>query len=107
MNTYTEPFFQDVAAARAKIESVRWPNLPVCPYCGEIGRRYATKKPGRYRCGNPPCRKDYTVTTGTVMESSRIPLNQWLLALDLLSSSKKRISSHQLMLSPGCTYKSA
>ncbi len=107
MNTFTEPFFQDEAAARAMIEDVRWPNGPVCPHCGEAGRRYATKKEGRYRCGNPECRKDYTVTTGTVMESSHIPLTQWLMAFYLLSSSKKGISSLQLQRALGCTYKSA
>jgi transposase-like protein len=107
MNTYTEPFFQTASAARIKIESIRWPNGPVCPHCSEATRRYATKKEGRWRCGNPECRKDYTVTTKTVMESSHIPLNQWLLAFYLLSSSKKGISSHQLMRSLGCTYKSA
>jgi transposase-like protein len=96
-----------VEAARAKIESVRWPNGPVCGKCGEGQRRYATKKPGRWRCGNPECRKDLTVTTGTVMESSHIPLNKWLLAFYLLSAFKKGMSSHQLMRSLGVTYKSA
>ena len=107
MNTFTEPYFQDEAAARAMIEGVRWPNGPVCPHCTESARRYATKKEGRWRCGNPDCRKDYSVTNGTVMESSHIPLTQWLMAFYLLSSSKKGISSHQLMRSLGCTYKSA
>lgn len=107
MNTFTEPFFQNDDAARAKIESVRWPTGPVCHRCGETVRRYATNKEGRWRCGNPDCRKDYTVTTGTVMESSHIPLHKWLMAFYLLSSSKKGISSHQLMRSLGVTYKSA
>jgi len=107
MNTFTEPLFQTPAAARLKIESIRWPNGPVCPHCGETIRWYATKKEGRWRCGNPECRKDDTVTTGTVMESSHIALNKWLLAFYLLSSSKKGISSHQLMRSLGVTYKSA
>jgi transposase-like protein len=107
MNTFTEPYFQDEAAARAMIEGVRWPNGPVCPHCTESARQYATKKEGRWRCGNPDCRKDYSVTNGTVMESSHIPLTQWLMAFYLLSSSKKGISSHQLMRSLGCTYKSA
>jgi len=107
MNTFTEPFFQSDDAARAKIESVRWPTGPICPHCGEAVRRYATKKEGRWRCGNPDCRMDYTVTTGTVMESSHIGLHKWLMAFYLLSSSKKGISSHQLMRSLGVTYKSA
>ena len=107
MNTFTEPYFQNADAARAKIESIRWPHGPVCHHCGESERRYATKKDGRWRCGNPACRKDFTVMTGTVMESSHIPLHKWLMAFYLLSSSKKGISSHQLMRSLGVTYKSA
>lgn len=107
MHDINEPFLLDAEAARKKIESVRWPNGPVCQHCGETERRYATKKEGRWRCGNPSCRKDYTVTTGTVMESSHIPLHKWLMAFYLLSSSKKGISSHQLMRSLAVTYKSA
>jgi transposase-like protein len=107
MNLFTELFFQNEAAARAKIESVRWPSGPTCPHCGETERLYETKKEGRFRCGNPECRKDFTVTTGTVMESSHIPLHKWLMAFYLLSSSKKGISSHQLMRALGVTYKSA
>lgn len=107
MNTFTAPFFQNETSARAKAESIRWPSGPVCPHCGDAARRYATKKEGRWRCGNPACRKDYTVTTKTVMESSHIPLSKWLLAFYLLCSSKKGISSHQLMRSLGITYKSA
>lgn len=107
MDCYTEPCFQTDAAARAKIESIRWPNGPVCPHCNETTRRYATKKEGRWRCGAPTCRKDYTVTTRTVMESSHIGLHKWLLAFYLLSASKKGMSSHQLMRSLDVTYKSA
>lgn len=107
MDTYSEPYFRSDALAREMIESIRWPNGPVCGKCGETERLYATKKEGRWRCGNPACRKDFTVTTGTVMESSHIGLHKWMLAFYLLSSSKKGISSHQLMRSLDVTYKSA
>ena len=107
MDHFTEPCFQTDAAAREMIEGIRWPNGPVCGKCGETERRYATKKEGRWRCGNPACRKDFTVTTGTVMESTHIGLHKWLLAYYLLCSSKKGISSHQLMRSLDVTYKSA
>jgi transposase-like protein len=99
--------FNDPEAARAFVEAARWPSGPVCGHCGETERRYATKRPGRYRCGNPECRKDYTVTTGMVMESSHVPLHKWLLAFHLFASSKKGISAHQLHRTLGITYKSA
>jgi hypothetical protein len=57
---------------------------------------YSTKRPGRYRCGNPDCRKHFSVTTGTVMERSHIPLNKWLMGFYVLTSSKKGFSAHQL-----------
>lgn len=107
MHTFTEPFFQTEEAARQKIESVRWPSGRVCPHCGVVGHSYATKKAGVYRCGEKECRKDFSVTTGTVMERSHIGLHKWLMAFYLLSSSKKGISSHQLMRSLDVTYKSA
>jgi hypothetical protein len=53
------------------------------------------------------CLKNFTVTVGTVFERSKIPLNKWLLATFLLSSSKKGMSSHQLHRMLGVTYKTA
>lgn len=107
MNTFTAPHFLDAEAARAYIEAIRWPEGPVCGHCGETARRYNTKRPGRYRCGNPECRKDFTVTTGTVMESSHVKLHMWLMAFYLVSSSKKGFSAHQLHRALGVTYKTA
>ena len=54
-----------------------------------------------------PCRKQFSVTVGTVFERSKIPLHKWLLAAFLLCSSKKGISSHQLHRTLGVTYKTA
>ena len=53
------------------------------------------------------CDKPFTVTVGTVMEDSHIPLNKWVLALYLMNSSKKGVSAHQLHRTIGITYKSA
>src|SRR5262249_34913874 len=78
-----------------------------CHRCGEAQRIYATKRPGRYRCGSPECRKDFTVTTGTVMERSHIPLHKWLMGFYLLTSSKKGMSAHQLHRTLDITYEAA
>ncbi len=99
--------YREDEAARKLVESIRWPSGPVCGHCGESVRRYATKRPGRWRCGNPECRKDYTVTTGTVMESSHIGLSKWLSAFYLISSSKKGFQALHLQKALGLTYKSA
>lgn len=107
MSELNAPHFHDETAARKLIESLRWPNGPACAHCGETSRRYPTKREGRYRCGSPECRKDYTATTGTVMESSHIPLYKWLSAFYLVCSSKKGISANQLHRTLKITYKSA
>ncbi len=106
MSNLNSPHFQNEEAAREYLEKLRWPSGAVCPHCGVIGTAYTTKR-GKYRCAEKECRKDFSVTIGTVYERSHIPLHKWLLATYLLCSSKKGISSHQLHRTLGVTYKSA
>ncbi len=79
----------------------------MCPRCGGLDRITAVKggRAGLRRCG--PCKRQFTVTVGTVFESSHVKLNLWLQAAYLLCSSKKGISSHQLMRILGVQYKTA
>ena len=106
-NALVAPHFQTPENAREWLEKTRWPEGPVCSHCGAVGRSYALKKPGWYRCAEKECRKDFTVTTGTVMERSHIPLNKWLMAFYLLNASKKGMSAHQLHRALNLDYKSA
>jgi transposase-like protein len=101
--------FQDAQKAAEYLESIRWPDGPVCPHCGESERKaYRLKtKTGRRLWKCAACRKQFTVTVGTIFESSHIPLNKWLLAFYLLCSSKKGMSAHQLHRMLGVQYKSA
>src|SRR5579863_133293 len=105
------PHFHDDDAARAYLESVRWPDGPVCPHCGVIGNHYQLEgkahRKGLYKCCEPKCRKQFSVTVGTVFERSHIPLSKWLAAAYLLCSSKKGMSAHQLHRTLGVTYKTA
>lgn len=96
MSKLSEPHFQNAEAAREWFEAQRWPEGRVCPRCGTVGRSYATKKPGVYRCAEAKCRKDFTVMVGTVMERSHIPPHKWLTGFYLMASSKKGVSAHQL-----------
>jgi transposase-like protein len=107
MSKLSAPHFTDETAAREYLERLRWPFGAVCPHCGSIGKAYATKRPGKYRCAEKECRKDFSVTVATVFERSHIPLHKWLLAAYLLCSSKKGMSSHQLHRTLDITYKSA
>ena len=107
MTALTAPHFQSHEAARTWLEKTRWPEGPVCSHCGTVNHAYKTKRVGYYRCAEKECRKDFTVTTGTVMERSHIDLNKWLMAFYLMSSSKKGISAHQLHRALNVDYKSA
>jgi transposase-like protein len=60
---------------------------------------------GVWKCGG--CRKQFTVTVGTIFEGSHIPLNKWLLAIHLLCASKKGMSSLQFQRMLGVSYKTA
>lgn len=106
-NAFVAPHFQSPETAREWLEKLRWPEGPICSHCGTIGHAYKTKKPGWYRCAEKECRKDFTVTTGTVMERSHIPLNKWLMAFYLLNASKKGMSAHQLHRALNLDYKTA
>jgi transposase-like protein len=106
MSVFKEARFHDEIAARAWFETARWPEGPICPHC-RSGKHYPTKIAGRYRCADKACRKDFTVTTSTVMERSHAPLTHWAVAFTMGCSSKKGFSAHQLHRQLGCQYKTA
>jgi transposase-like protein len=101
--------------ARAYLESIRWPDGPECPSCGSKDayrfeaktRRNGTVQPPRKLLKCKDCKRQYTVTVGTVFEDSHIPLNKWLAAIYLMCASKKGISAHQLHRMLDVTYKTA
>ena len=105
----SKPIYHDKNKAREHLESIRWPDGPICPHCGVIDNAAELKgkahRPGLWKCRD--CRKQFSVTVGTVFERSKVPLNKWLLATHLITSSKKGISSHQIHRSLGVTYKTA
>lgn len=109
MRDLTDPIFHDADKAREFLESLHWPNGPVCPHCGEAERitrlTSKTARAGLHMCN--ACRLQFTVTVGTIMEDSKIPLNKWLLAYRLLNGGKKGFSAHELHRALGITYKSA
>jgi transposase-like protein len=101
--------FQTEEAAYKWIEARVWPNGPVCPHCGGVER--ISKMQGKatciglYKCYQ--CRKQFRVTVGTVFEASHVPMNLWLQAMYLMTSSKKGVSSNQLHRTLGVTLKTA
>jgi transposase-like protein len=104
------PIFHDDNAAREHLEAILWAQGPVCPRCGVMGARVTklqgkSTRPGVYKCKD--CRKPFSVTVGTVMERSHIPLSKWLLAAQLMASSKKSMSAHQLHRMLSTSYEAA
>jgi transposase-like protein len=104
----TDPIYSDENKAREHLEKLSWPYGPVCPHCGNIDPERITRmkgkstRPGVYKCKE--CRKPFSVTVGTVMERSKIPLGKWLAAMHLMTASKKGMSAHQLARMLGVTY---
>jgi transposase-like protein len=101
------PVFLDKSKARAWLETLLWKDGRPCPFCGVVDSSTAiASRPGTYQCNAKECRKQFSVTVGTVFERSHIPLNKWLMAGFLLCASKKGISAHQMSRMLGLTYKS-
>lgn len=109
MSVLSEPHFHNEAAAIRRLQAILWPDGPVCPKCGALDRitdvRGETARAGLKRCGH--CKRQFTVTVGTVFERSHIKLHLWFQAAHLMASSKKGISAHQLHRTLKVSYKTA
>src|SRR5690606_29576883 len=120
MSVLSRPYFYDEAAAFEHVESILWPQGPVCSHCGNMGKHYrltgvrskpSKKNPegverhGLYKCAQ--CSKQFTVRIGTIFEESHLPLHKWLQAIHLMVSSKKGVSAHQLHRILEVQYKTA
>src|SRR5262249_13354490 len=104
-NELNNKTFQDETKAREWLESQLWPSGPVCGHCGTLNEATPiSTRPGWYQCN--ACRKQFSVTVGTLFERSHIPLNKWLMAAFLICASKKGISAHQIHRMIGVSYKS-
>jgi transposase-like protein len=110
---FQDPMFQDETKAREALESVRWPNGPVCPHCGNVDQGKIAKvegkkqshRPGLYYCNE--CKGTFTVTVGTVFERSKVPLTKWWMAAHLFNQGKNGVSAHEIHRSIKVTYKTA
>lgn len=78
--------FQSEEAAYRFIERCVWPDIPVCPHCGEWGHAGRlngnSTRVGTWKCYR--CRKPFSVKVGTPLESSHVPMRKWLRAILLL-----------------------
>ena len=89
-------YFNNEATCRQAIVEKRWgvgENQDiVCPYCGE--HHCAKRKDGKFRCNK--CKRNFSCRVGTIFEDSNLSLVKWFIAMYLISSHKKGVSSCQL-----------
>ena len=100
--------FPDDDAARTWFEAARWGGRPFCPYCGsENVQSNIAHKTQTHRCREKECAKRFTVRVGTAMERSHLGYQTWALAIYLLTTSLKGVSSMKLHRDLKITQKSA
>ena len=98
--------FPDNNTAKAWLAKARWGDEPACPHCGSLNVQTGAKHPTMpYRCRD--CRKRFSVRVGTAMQDSNIPLQKWAIAIYLMTTSLKGVSSMKLHRDLGIAQSSA
>lgn len=99
--------FNTEEKCRQHLEEIRWNGNPVCPHCGTAEKPYKLKDGKTYKCSDKDCKQKFTVTVGTIFENTKLPLQKWFIAMYLVTSHKKGISSLQLSRDLGIGQKAA
>ena len=108
---FQDPMFHDEDKAREALEAELLARGPICRHCGNADPEKIAKmqgkshRPGLYYCNE--CQGQFTVTVGTVLERSKIPLTKWLMAAHMFNSGKNGVSAHEIHRTLGVTYKTA
>jgi hypothetical protein len=89
-----EQRFGDEGACAEYLANARWPNGFVCPGCGAGKAWRLETKPWTYECSR--CGRETSVTAGTVMHHSKLPLTKWFWAAYAMSTQPRGISALQL-----------
>ncbi|HBH35724.1 MAG TPA: IS1595 family transposase [Gammaproteobacteria bacterium] len=98
--------FGTESQCKAALEKMRWPDGFICPDCGEM--EYTAVQRGQlklWQCRS--CRKQTSLTAGTIFESTRLPLTLWFLGIYHLTQPKNNVSALELKRLLGVNYKAA
>ena len=96
-------YFDSEERCKKVLKEQRWGKYIVCPYCGCV--ECVERSDGKYRCHG--CGSNFSVLVGTIFENTKIPLRKWFMAMYLISSHKKGVSSIQLAQDIHVTQKTA
>jgi transposase-like protein len=97
--------FKDDATCRKYLETNLWGANPVCPHCATEDKIYRFSNQKTFKCGT--CKKQFTVTVGTIFEDSHVSLLKWFMAIWLVTNKAKGIASTQLALEIGVQQRTA
>lgn len=89
---------------RELLEDLRWPNGTACTRCGDTNV-VRIKNRDAWDCRG--CGYHFSVTSGTIMHDSHLPLRKWFAAIYLMVESRKGMSANQLKRTLGVAYKTA
>lgn len=98
-------YFKDEITCLKYLEQWLWNGDMHCPYCGMNEKIYRYKDEKRFKCKQ--CMIVFSAKVGTIFENSKLPMRIWFMAIHLISSYKKGISSCQLARELGITQKTA
>lgn len=84
-----EHWFRTDEACRDYLIKLRWPRGFQCPACGNNKTWSRTR--GLLRCGQ--CRRDVSVTAGTIFHGSHIPLRAWFRAAWWVTNQKSGVNA--------------
>ena len=99
--------FPDDATAEKWFVDQRWPDGALCPHCGSVNVSRAKHPTMPYRCRERECRKRFSVRIGTAMQCSKLGYKIWAIAIYLMATSVKGVSSMKLHRDLEITQKSA
>ena len=97
--------FRSEDKCRDYLEALRWPNGVQCPRCKHETTISEIKDRNQYECDS--CRYQFSVTSGTIMHDTHLPLWKWFLAVYMIVESKKAVSANQIKRMIGVSYKTA